>query len=517
MSMKLFTEDNLDLWIKLGRNVLFTGKHGVGKTTKVIDAFNRNNLKWMYFSASTMDPWTDFVGVPRVKTDEQGDFLEYILPKLIADDTIEAFFFDEFNRAPKRVRNAVMELIQFKSINGRKLKNLKIVWAARNPEDEEETYDVEKLDPAQADRFPIHCDVPYELDLPYFNKKYGEDWSLACKEWWYALSPQLKDQVSPRKLDDALSYQKDGGDIGHVLPSKTNVSALRIRLLKGSYLSQLSKVLDTENSEAISKWLKVENNWAGVKDQILTKSQNLLYVLEYAPKDKIVQCMREKTEAYNYVLDNFDKKDVFKDVIKSLLAVKTKEKWSKDLAADVLKKYPTNDIVKDEVGKVYSQIKSTMLRTTSERQKFVSNVYALTTHGEGVSGITLKMMSDKMVEGLFKDLVIVAYRSYQGSLDWDSTYWTTFGRVINERSRRYGWDYGVVYEGDLDLSDEFPKKKVEWNKLKNEKITIVAGKSNIPTSTTVKTSSALNATSGTTQVKINTDQLDDALMKYLKL
>ena len=43
---------------------------------------------------------------------------------------------DEFSRAHKKVRNAVMELIQFKSINGRKFKNLKIVWAAINPDDD---------------------------------------------------------------------------------------------------------------------------------------------------------------------------------------------------------------------------------------------------------------------------------------------------------------------------------------------------------------------------------------------
>ena len=41
--------------------------------------------------------------------------------------------FDELNRAKPKVRNAVMELIQFRSINGIKFNNLRMIWAAINP------------------------------------------------------------------------------------------------------------------------------------------------------------------------------------------------------------------------------------------------------------------------------------------------------------------------------------------------------------------------------------------------
>ncbi len=71
----MIDDHKLDFWIQQNMNVLFSGKHGVGKTTMVIDAFNRNSLKWMYFSAATMDPWVDFIGVPKEMKDEQGSYL----------------------------------------------------------------------------------------------------------------------------------------------------------------------------------------------------------------------------------------------------------------------------------------------------------------------------------------------------------------------------------------------------------------------------------------------------------
>ena len=79
-----------------------------------------------------MHPWVDFIGVPKEKTDDNGNsYLDLVRPQEFQDDEVEAIFMDEFSSfTHKKVRNAVMELIQFKSINGRKFKNLKIVWAS---------------------------------------------------------------------------------------------------------------------------------------------------------------------------------------------------------------------------------------------------------------------------------------------------------------------------------------------------------------------------------------------------
>ena len=59
-------------------NVLLKGRHGVGKTHMVIDLFQRKQLKYMYFSAATMDPWVDFIGIPKEAHDEKGQYLEIL-------------------------------------------------------------------------------------------------------------------------------------------------------------------------------------------------------------------------------------------------------------------------------------------------------------------------------------------------------------------------------------------------------------------------------------------------------
>ena len=133
-----------------------------------------------------MDPWVDFVGVPKEKIDANGvSYLDLIRPKHFQNDEVEAIFFDEFNRANKKILNSVMELIQFKSINGKKFNNLKIIWAAINPEDDEqEHYSVEELDPAQLDRFHVIVDVPYIPNADYFRKVYGNDMADSAITWW---------------------------------------------------------------------------------------------------------------------------------------------------------------------------------------------------------------------------------------------------------------------------------------------------------------------------------------------
>ncbi|MBI1973034.1 hypothetical protein HYS50_03445 [Candidatus Woesearchaeota archaeon] len=217
----------LDFWIKNHFNVLFTGRHGVGKTAIVKEAFERNNLHWKYFSAATMDPWVDFIGIPKEQKDENGEpYLDLVRPKDLRDDSIDAIFVDELNRSHKKVRNAVMELIQFKSINGRPFKNLKIVWAAVNPDDDTEVeYDVEKLDPAQADRFQIHITIPYKPDKPYFKRNFPEYADKAIA-WWNQLSEKAQKEISPRRLDYALQVYQAKGDIRDVLPASANIGLL---------------------------------------------------------------------------------------------------------------------------------------------------------------------------------------------------------------------------------------------------------------------------------------------------
>lgn len=259
-------DENLDFWVQNNYNVLFVGHAGVGKTSIVTAAFKRNNLNHRYFSASTMDPWVDLVGVPKERIDEDGNaYLDLIRPRGL--DQVEAIFFDEFNRSNKKVRNACMELLQFKTINGRPFPNLKIIWAAINP-DEDDTYDVEKLDPAQKDRFQIYVDIPYKADRVYFASKYGQETSRSAISWWEELPDEVRQVVSPRRLDYALDVFSKNGDIRFVLPEESNVSKLLTTLKHGPIIDVLERLYKQGDREEAKKWLASENNYQASIDYI---------------------------------------------------------------------------------------------------------------------------------------------------------------------------------------------------------------------------------------------------------
>ena len=216
-----------------GLNVLLSGKHGVGKTAIIKEIFNEQfgpiDVSWKYFSASTLDPWVDFIGIPKDYQNADGDTVFRIVPpeSFTGKEKIEAIFLDEINRADEKTLNAIMELIQFKSINGRKFPHLKCVWAAENPADDDDNdYSVRQLDPAQRDRFQIQLKVPYVLDKDYMVGKYGNVLFDISKEWWEGAKGERKKIISPRKLDDMLAGFARGYDISDFT---TNISVTEFK------------------------------------------------------------------------------------------------------------------------------------------------------------------------------------------------------------------------------------------------------------------------------------------------
>lgn len=369
----------LDFWVKHSKNVLFIGKHGVGKTAMVKDAFDRHGLKWRYFSASTMDPWVDFVGVPRSKIDDKVpdsfeiikelaaldeglavewvmsnwhmqegsakrvvthalnrrpglEYLDLVRPHSFATGDIEALFFDEFNRSPKKVRNAVMELLQFKSINGFTFPNLRLVWAAINPdEDEDETYDVERLDPAQADRYHVTVEVPYKPNTDWFRDRYGIRVADAAIQWWEDLQQEEKNRVSPRRLQYALDIYQERGDMRDVLPITSNVSKLSTALNTGPITEKLEALMKTKDAQEARNFLQNENNYAAAM-KFIPKSETLTaYFIPLLPKEKMAVLMNEDDKICNYIIGNSDKVPVFQSVCKEILHANTNVRLSKKI------------------------------------------------------------------------------------------------------------------------------------------------------------------------------------------
>ena len=270
-------KEQLRLYAENNFNVLLIGPHGVGKTEVIKELMQEQGLKMQYFSASTMDPWVDFIGVPKEKTDEKGvSYLDLVRPKAFADDEVEVIFLDELSRAHKKVVNAVFELIQFKSINGRKFNNLKLVWAAINPFDDDHTYDVERLDPALLDRFHVHIEVPNKLNREYFSAKYSK--ANIAMEWWESLPEEQKKLVSPRRLDYAMQVYERDGDLSHVLHASTNINKLKTMLGENlSYRSMLKDIIAKRDEKSAAKFINNENNYDSCIEEILAGTSANLF------------------------------------------------------------------------------------------------------------------------------------------------------------------------------------------------------------------------------------------------
>lgn len=333
-------DKKMEFWIKNKYNVLFKGKHGCGKSTIIIDAFNKSGLKWLYFSCPTLDSWTDFCGIPKETKDEKGNsYIDFIRPKYMQEDNVEAIFLDEFNRAPKKIKNSVLELIQFKSINGKKFNNLKVVWAAINPDDDSDLkYDVEELDPAQKDRFHVIVDIPYIPDALYFKNKYGEEMAEVAITWWKEMDTNIKNDISPRRLDYALDLYKAGGDIRDVLPAKANINKLFTELTYGSITKKLGSLFETKNEEESKKFLLIENNFVASQELIIKTKSYLDFFLPLMLDEKISALISNNNKVFDHVLKNFDK---FQPILKEILNANS-------LSKDKIKKIKTEFIFREQ-------------------------------------------------------------------------------------------------------------------------------------------------------------------------
>lgn len=309
-------------------NVMMIGKLGIGKTSTVLKAWEELGLKYKVYSGATVDPFIEFIGLPLKKEDEhtKENVIDFARPKDL--DEVEAIFIDEFNRGHKQTKNAVMELIQFKSINGRKLKNLKIVWAACNPMNEEDgshIYDVDKIDSAQLDRFHVHIHIPYAPNKEYFVSKYGGDVADQILGWWKAQTEDVKNSISPRRLEYAIDAHMNDCDIQDFITHEGATTSKLIELI-GSMpkIKKLHDIYLKNDNEECAKFLIVEGNYDQVIDKILNdkNSDVLQFCIPNFPEEKLSKLISEDNwRVVTYALQKAatDKKlyNIFKDIVKA--------------------------------------------------------------------------------------------------------------------------------------------------------------------------------------------------------
>ncbi len=418
----MIASEKLDFWVNNNMNVLLKAKHGVGKTHIITDTFKRHNLKYLYFSGSTMDPWVDFVGVPKEFTDANGvTYLDLVRPKPFAYDDVEAIFIDELNRSPSKVRNAIMELLQFKSINGKKFNNLRMIWAAVNPPDSDDgtTYQTEEFDPAQEDRFHVIYSLPYKPDHSYFASKYGPEKAKVAINWWNALSTEQKNSVSPRRLDLALQYVQLKGDVRDVLPKTVNVSNLITQLLNGSYKSKFDEHLLNVQKGGDHTELQAFLSNSNIINELKNEFKNpdtMKTVAKALPPEMLFKFLSETKTFDQYVSStSFEDNAAMHVRIYNTATISKKNRQAIYENMKNMKKSAINSITNQGIAMAittFSQLCNDAY-TTAYRIKAINYILNTTDFNESLDDDSAKIIADMLVpllvstqEGTFKSINI---------------------------------------------------------------------------------------------------------------
>lgn len=232
--------------IKAELNVLLIGPSGVGKTLITREAVESLDLKLKVLNAPTLDPYAHLIGIP--VPDPNSKDIDFRRPVDIRE--AEVLFIDEANRASDPTLNALMEITQFRSINGERLPNLKCIIAAMNPPDGD--YKVNEIDVAGIDRFDVYFDLPAAIDAPYFIRKYGSGLGKTAVEFWrnyensrirQRSSSNKVGYLSPRKLERILDNYIASGMTAASIPPKVTVTSTSIRKAFGPFVKN-GKIVD---------------------------------------------------------------------------------------------------------------------------------------------------------------------------------------------------------------------------------------------------------------------------------
>lgn len=326
---------------KRGLNALLVGLHGTGKTTYIMDTAAAKGLKVALFTCSILDPYTDFVGVPfQVITNEglptEERYLQKVRPKAV--DDCDLIFFDEINRAAPVVLNAMLEIIQFGTINGEKLPKLIGCWAAMNPPDA--GYDVNPLDPALVDRFDVFHEVKAKPSVKFMAQSMRTETAKALVKWWEGMDRGKRDNtdyISPRRLEKIGIHYDTFGSFEDAIPASMTVERAKLADL-------------LRNAEAVAKGQSAAASQGGIGGAAIT---TLTYTREWIREYKaatvavlaanpddltthnaVVACF-EKTSGANLVKDDGEVLNAIKPSVLEAFVANLSTAKAKTLAENV--------------------------------------------------------------------------------------------------------------------------------------------------------------------------------------
>jgi midasin (ATPase involved in ribosome maturation) len=132
--------------------VLMRGRHGIGKSQVVYQLAKTFNLPVVERRASQMTEG-DLVGLPSINANATAwnppNWFKY------ACQNACVLFFDEVDRATTEVRQGLFELTDSRKLNGFKLHDDVLIFAAINGGEHGANYQVSDMDPAELDRYTV--------------------------------------------------------------------------------------------------------------------------------------------------------------------------------------------------------------------------------------------------------------------------------------------------------------------------------------------------------------------------
>ena len=162
--------------------VLMRGRHGIGKSQVVYQLAKTFNLPVVERRASQMTEG-DLVGLPSISANATAWNPPNWFKYACSNECI--LFFDEVDRATQEVRQGLFELTDSRKLNGFKLHDDVLVFAAINGGDHGANYQVSDMDPAELDRYTV-----FDLEPTV------EDWLTWAKD---RVNPMVWDFVNQNR------------------------------------------------------------------------------------------------------------------------------------------------------------------------------------------------------------------------------------------------------------------------------------------------------------------------------
>lgn len=120
--------DHINATIRIGGNIAIFGRRGTGKTEISKQEIAKLGYHEQYLNISVMER-PDLGGYPNVFASQQGrDFVNFLMPqfyeKMVRGDKPVVLLLDEVDKADNSLWAPLLEIVQFRSINGVPLPNL---------------------------------------------------------------------------------------------------------------------------------------------------------------------------------------------------------------------------------------------------------------------------------------------------------------------------------------------------------------------------------------------------------